>query len=95
MPAILLREAIEYHDVADTINGQFRTCMPWCGRASEPLTRKDLEPALPYQSCKPAVGAAEFESLQALLTLETLRPKKPLHDVDHLGNVGRRGHLAT
>jgi hypothetical protein len=65
------------------------------GGESKGSTRKDPEPAPPSQSCEPAVGAAEPESLQCLVILETLGPKEPLHDVDHLGNVGCRGHLSA
>ena len=76
MPTIPLREGIGYHSVADSINSRFRTCTLRCGAECEPLTRQDLEPAIPYQSCRPAVEAAEPERLQALVVLETLRPKE-------------------
>ena len=58
-PTIQLRGAWEYHDTADTINGQFWTGMFKSAAAQsvtdgllrERLARKDLEPVLTYQSC--------------------------------------------
>jgi hypothetical protein len=42
---MLLREGIEYHDLADTINGQFRTCAlgVWRARMWNPDSRIKVE----------------------------------------------------
>ena len=56
VPTIQLREGIEYHDVADTINGQFRTCTLGCGDESERLTREDLDQHSRIKVADPQLG---------------------------------------